>query len=345
MSVYDHRDKSAYGGFDHLYDKYADNEYILHWWTKRHDEALARLISKWKWVWSWKAREEIESITDPQVLTHWAHTDPACNERASYNVLMWFCIGRAGRIGLTKNIPEPKWKKCALCAQDFVEDSMPMPLIERFGIETLDSCAPCLRDCVLQGSGSQTATREDILNYMRALTEALGIIPPHNFGEQTTDWQDMDNPERVKILRVLQGKPSTLRIKTVLGSWIQALIEAGIVDSLTTRNSRGYVTKAKDGHMCFSLGEKSIDDFLNRHGIKHGKEPLYPEGNHRADFLVGNTLIEYVGLIGNSDYRENIKRKEAICKKHKVPLVLVEPRDLISRSRLEKKLLALNQAL
>ena len=53
---------------------------------------------------------------------------------------------------------------------------------------------------------------------------------------------------------------------------------------------------ARDGHMCNSLAEKTIDDFLSMHGVPARREPLYPDQIHRGDFLVLDFMIEYFGL-------------------------------------------------
>ena len=96
---------------------------------------------------------------------------------------------------------------------------------------------------------------------------------------------------------------------------------------------------AKDGHVCLSLGEKTIDDFLYSRGIPHDKEPSYPEGNFRADFMVDGVLIEYLGLTGDPDYDAKTKLKQRICRKHGLRLIAVYPSDLVSTKKLEAKLL------
>ena len=76
-------------------------------------------------------------------------------------------------------------------------------------------------------------------------------------------------------------------------------------------------------------------------GIKHEKEPKYPEGNYRADFKVNDSLIEYFGLKGQKEYDEKIKIKKKICKKNKIKLLSIYPKDLINTKTLENKILKL----
>jgi hypothetical protein len=95
---------------------------------------------------------------------------------------------------------------------------------------------------------------------------------------------------------------------------------------------------AKDGHVCYSLAEKTMDDLLHVHGIPHEREPCYPEGNYRADFALGKTFVEFFGLTGDADYYAKLKQK--LCRKHGIKLISVYPEDLVSQKRLESKLVA-----
>jgi hypothetical protein len=110
-------------------------------------------------------------------------------------------------------------------------------------------------------------------------------------------------------------------VKELFGSWLEALIEAGILEDGTRRTARGTQCVAIDGHFCLSLGEKTIDDLLHAHGILHEKEPRYPEGNYRADFGVNGVFIEYFGLKGNTDYDKRSEFKRRLCKKHGIKLI------------------------
>jgi len=110
-------------------------------------------------------------------------------------------------------------------------------------------------------------------------------------------------------------------VKTLFGSWLKALIEAEVLEDGARRTSRGTQCLAKDGHVCLSLGEKTIDDLLHSHGITHEKEYPYPERDFRADFLVDGVFIEYFGLTGDPDYDAKTRLKQRICKKHEIKLI------------------------
>lgn len=337
MSIYDQRDKLAYGLFK-TEPEYAKNPYILRWWNSALDKILSAQISQWQWVWYWTITDEIVKFTSPSVIEEWKKSDPLCSKYAWYNVLMNFAAARAEQLGYTKFIRKPQKKICPLCNNEFNEGSLPMPLVQRLGINNLDFCAPCLKDIVLQGTGKSTTSSKIIAEYLQGLSSLLGRVPHQNFGEGIGDFVDFSYEERLALLRLLQVKPSLKSVKAVFGSWLNALIEAGVLEDGTRKTSRGIQTIAKDGHVCLSLGKKTIDEYLYSHGIFHEKEPRYPEGKFRGDFKVENTFIEYFGLTGNADYDSKTKEKIRLCKKHNITLIAIYPEDLVSQKKLESKL-------
>ena len=337
MSIYDYRDKPAYGLFK-TEPNYSKNRHILKWWTPEHDELLAVQIARWQWVWYWGITDGIVKATPSTTIESWKKTDPLCSKYAWNNILMYFAAAPLNNLDLQKQYDALKVKTCPLCTKSFVEDSLPMPLIERLGIDRLDFCAPCLRDTVLQGSRNDSASEKDILKYLQDLASLIERVPPQNFGEGMTDLLDMEKEERLALLKLLRVKPSVRRVKSVFGSWLNALIQAGVLEDGTSKTSRGIQSIAKDGHVCLSLGEKTIDDFLYDRGVHHEKEPRYPEGNYRGDFKVDSAFIEYFGLAGNPEYDAKTKEKICLCKKHGIALIAIYPQDLISQKKLESKL-------
>jgi hypothetical protein len=337
MSIYDNRDKPAYGLFK-TEPSYAKNPYILKWWNSTLDELLATQISLKQWVWYWGITDEIVKHTSSETIEMWKKSDPLCSKYAWYNILMYFSAARAEQLDLTRLLRHSKKKTCPLCKNNFIEESLPIPLVQRLGIDRLDFCAPCLRDTVLQGTGNDSASEKDILKYLQDLANLLGRVPTQNFGEGMTDLLEMKKDERLALLALLKNKPTIACVKSEFGSWLNALIHAGILEDGTRKTSRGIQSIAKDGHICLSLGEKTIDEYLHTHGIHHEKEPRYPEGNYRGDFKVGTAFIEYFGLAGNPEYDAKTKEKIRLCEKHNIVLVALYPKDLISREILERKL-------
>ena len=338
MSIYEARDNSAYG--NHLVGtRYADNKFILKWWMEIHDHLLSKQISEKQWAWYWSITERIVSATDPAAIDTWKREDPLCSQYAWYNVLMYFSASRAEQIGLTSFIRNPRRKTCPLCSQSFVENSLPLPLIERLGIDQLDYCAPCLKDIILPGVGNEVTTPQDIKSYMIELAQLINRVPTQDFGANIFDLEGISSGDRLLLFRLLQGKPALRRVKSVFDSWLAALIDSGVLENGTRKTSRGIQTLAKDRHVCLSLGEKTIDDFLFDRGIHHEKEPKYPIGNFRADFLVDGVFIEYFGLAGNAEYDEKTRIKIRICQERNIKLISIFPADLISHEKLRRKLL------
>ena len=337
MSIYDYRDKPAYRDLQ-AEPRYAKNKHILQWWTEHHDNLIEMQIKEEQWMWYWGITDSIVANTEKDTLDEWQEKDPLCSKYAWYNILMYFAAARADKLCLTKNIRKPQWKKCPLCNNDFIESSLPQPFVRRLGINRLDFCSPCLSDTIFQNSGNSKLSKRKTEIYLHDLANVLERVPTQNFGEGVADFYDMSDEQRLSVLKVLQRKPTTSRVKELFDSWLHALVESGVLDDGTRKTARGIQTIAHDGHVCLSLGEKTIDDYLFGHGIPHEIEPHYPEGNYRADFLVNDIFIEYFGLKGNPEYDAKTKLKQRLCKKHGIRLISIYPVDLISAKKLERKM-------
>ena len=94
---------------------------------------------------------------------------------------------------------------------------------------------------------------------------------------------------------------------------------------------------ANDGHICDSVAEKIIDDYLFEKGISHERNVPYPEGEYTADFKVGNKLIEYFGLAGeHKRYDELRKIKQRIVKSYNLSFAEIYPNNLYPTNKLEE---------
>lgn len=335
MSIYEKREVPAYSRS--LTDpSYSLNAYILEWWSEAHDDLLKEKIREEHWSWYWTISDDILAITPDTIISRWSKKDPICKQYAWYNVLMYFAKSRAETQGFTKSIRKPQWKVCLICNQSFVEDSLPAPLIRRLGFDNLDYCSPCLTESIFGGSNSLTKTQ--IIEYLRDLSEHIQQVPPQGYGEGLEDLKGYSSQELLTLLSILRRKPTPKRVKELFGSWLRALIEASVLEDGTRKTSRGTQCIAKDNHVCFSIAEKTIDDFLFAHGIKHEKEAAYPDSGYRTDFVVNRVYIEYFGLIGDPDYDLKIKEKKMLCKRNGITLISIYPGDLVNVKKLKKKL-------
>jgi hypothetical protein len=91
-----------------------------------------------------------------------------------------------------------------------------------------------------------------------------------------------------------------------------------------------------DGHVCLSLAEKIIDDWLYQHGIAHEREPHYPQhesfnprGLLRADWRIGPIMVEYFGLVGDPHYDAKMTRKIALAQETGIKLISIFQHNLV----------------
>lgn len=142
------------------------------------------------------------------------------------------------------------------------------------------------------------------------------------------------------------GKISHAAIRA-FGSWNTAITTAGLEPhrSHDHRMYRRTRTKARDGHVCDSISEAVIDNWLTQHNIPHARDAQYPTTNHRADWSIkdGKVFIEYFGLAKDSPrYDREVKVKKNLCRRNKIKLVEIYPSDLYPRVSLESKLSGLS---
>lgn len=95
---------------------------------------------------------------------------------------------------------------------------------------------------------------------------------------------------------------------------------------------------AKDGHLCDSISEVIIDNWLSDHNIGHIKNASYPNTHHKADWAVRGVFIEYFGLAEDSPrYDRIISKKKLLCRRLGIPLVEIYPKDIYPHILLEQK--------
>lgn len=117
--------------------------------------------------------------------------------------------------------------------------------------------------------------------------------------------------------------------------WWLLLERAGLVQ--TVRRGRfGVQAIADDGHQCLSLLEWHLCNALTNAGIEHEKEPKYAHWKKiRADFRVGDLLIEIAGLQGREDYDDRLRRKLIFAEAEKLRVLVLTDSDVerLTRAR------------
>lgn len=98
---------------------------------------------------------------------------------------------------------------------------------------------------------------------------------------------------RIPVKREMWGiyKPA----RKYFGTWNNAVETAGFNPN-PVMFAKHHL--ANDGHVCDSLAERMIDDYLSERRIKHERNISYPEGGYTADFKIGEKFMEYFGLTG-----------------------------------------------
>jgi len=173
--------------------------------------------------------------------------------------------------------------------------------------------------------------------YLRALAELVGGVPQYHWRDTLLRGMEAGSEESVLLELFARRIPWSNRYHQRHGGWLPALIACGVLPTGSERRVMGAATTASDGHACWSLGELHLDNWLHASGIPHTREPSYPESNMRADFAVGDTLVEYFGLTGLKDYDDIATEKVRLARRHRIKLVCIYPEDLENWERRGKQ--------
>ncbi len=148
---------------------------------------------------------------------------------------------------------------------------------------------------------------------------------------------------RAPARRELRGIESACR--KIFGSWNNAIIAAGFQPnrSHSQRMYKRANAKAIDGHLCDSISELLVDNWLYKNDISHERDAHYPETHHKADWIIKlegqNIFVEYFGLANDSPrYDRAIREKKNLCRKYGLKLIAILPQDLYPKEFLEENL-------
>lgn len=201
---------------------------------------------------------------------------------------------------------KPKLKTCIKCGKQFKKST-----------HNIKYCSmKCRRNT------EQKYTHQQLLKIIKKTTKKLKRVPARR--------------EMGKISNICRNS---------FGSWNNAVIAAGFQPnrSHSQRMYKCAKVKALDGHLCDSISELVIDNWLTKNNICHKKNVPYPETNSKADWaiFIGNQkiFIEYFGLANDSPrYDRTIKRKKELCHKHNLRLIEIYPWDIYSKGHLNIRL-------
>jgi len=267
---------------------------------------------------------------------------------------------RIDQAGIAPDSP-PRLRHCIVCSSHFVE-----PLsASRWQTQVLggewDVCDDCLRRAfpaneqhwqAVQKWGPEAGKPPDMRTVrgkkrlaadLRRLTELLGTTPMlHTNMRGLVLSPTWSSERRAEVVRHVKRMAVAETYAQVFGSWFEAMVAAGVLESGAKRVGRGTMVLAEDGDLCRSMAEKIADDWLSSHGIPHEREPPYPKhetlnslGRKRADWKVGRVYIEYLGLMTDAQYRRRAKEKRQLATALCLDVVVLEPHDL---ARLDTRL-------
>ena len=231
--------------------------------------------------------------------------------------------------------------ECVICKSEFYPQS---------NSEWVNRVPPVFCDiCLTMGFSASTdfnkrlgfSAEERKSNYVKgtiAYAEYFGFIPPSDYQKRKVIQQlfksEIPISELAFAIKVSSLLPWTDTAKKIFGSWAHLLEEAGLL-AQSQRGRGGHRSIASDGHLCLSMGERAICEFLTKNGVPHEREPMYPfdevlnpNGLLRGDFLIGDLVIEFAGMMGNPDYAERMKSKEKLAKARKIPWLKLETSSL-----------------
>lgn len=238
--------------------------------------------------------------------------------------------------------------KCRFCEAEFYPQSHTLWL----NLTPPNYCDKCLSLCIRSGDNYMffknpvKKIEETALLGISEFLNHFGYVPASGFSRMDLIRQfhiaKLSQEELEFGLKILALIPSNTTITEIFGSWAHFLNKGGMLE-ISNRGKGGYRSIATDGHLCLSLGERAICEFLYREGLEHSKEPMYPghpelnpNGLLRADFLVGDTYVEFAGRMQNEEYAKRMQNKQQLSKIKKLKWIKLEESTISELENLKK---------
>ncbi|NOT06022.1 MAG: hypothetical protein HOP27_15620 [Anaerolineales bacterium] len=247
--------------------------------------------------------------------------------------------------------PSPQLLTCNGCGAQFREYSVSWRLIQCVN-GNVQFCQFCYEEILNHDYCANNAEMEKqdnakMLENLHRLYVSLERIPTLELLKNIpTRIPSHPTEKQIAVGKSLLVMPSQLLYVKRFGSWLKSLEMAGILEGGYRKTARGIQVFANDGHICLSLAEKVVDDWLNAHHINHEKEPKYPfhiEFNPRklmrADWKIEDTFIEYAGLMEDYEYALKMVRKKSLAESLNLDVIVLSEKDLDNLSLKLERLL------
>lgn len=246
-------------------------------------------------------------------------------------------IGPVAALAYSRMMSLVEWSplpemQCPLCGETFDARG----LHPRWHVIAYGPPRWCTR-CAGAGWGTEPATRDESLNAVRHYANIYGTPPPNKWYRSIIP-PGLPDVQRDEMLASRMAMPYFETLKeNGLRPWTAVLAEAGVLDGGNFRAGRGVMSHAADGHWCRSLMERTVDDFFASNGIEHEPEPNWPQhplhnanGRKRADWrLDDGTMVEAAGLLSDDGYASRMEIKRQLAQELEIPLIVLEPTDLL----------------
>lgn len=316
-------------------------------WTEECTRVVRDAVARWGPHFSAFVSDDIQKLIPQNVLSRIPSLiNTACQQgmwvHTLGNLISYYASDVAHGLGLTSALSNEPELRCSVCGRLTSVWVLSPSIIKRFS--SIDDFArrpigpQCFQNAFWHaGGGRSTRKRKTLIRRLQALGEALGGIPPAQYFSRADLFENIppDIEHTAALVKALGEMPPRKCYDAVFGSWLEALHAAGILEGPYRETNRGVHCMASDGHLCYSLAEKMIDDWLTDQGIPHEREPKYPrdidlnpQGTLRADWKVGEAYIEYFGLAGNEKYDEKTAKKIKLAQKANLILISLYQHEL-----------------
>jgi hypothetical protein len=242
-----------------------------------------------------------------------------------------------------------KEKKCALCGSVF----FPQSNADWVGYARPDYCGYCLQLSFHSGHGcweegneksnyqtlglKENEIKDNFIASLKGFVDYAGFIPTSRFTARklrTMGLEDMSVNDSNLFMKWWAVLPRPFFVKAHFKSWSHLLNDADLLTAPISKGKGGYKSIASDGHLCLSIPERTICEFLTKFKIDHEKEPNYPKimdnhlGDSRADWLIQDTYVEFAGMMGVKEYELKMKKKVTFAKANGLKLIVITPKDV-----------------
>jgi hypothetical protein len=227
-----------------------------------------------------------------------------------------------------------KPRTCAVCDSEFRVIDLPDWVY--FGSNGF-------KDCCFQCPILARPKKAELMRLVPEFVESCGFTPAADASPISYAFTSrLSDVAMAQVFPAYGRMGGAEHVKKKFGSWFEGLVQSGALPDGVQVTARGVRCLADDGHVCHSLDEQCIDNWLSHNSLSHEREPPYPphptlnaSGRRRADWKVGDTFIEYFGLVGDPDYERKMDEKIALSAGLQVDMVAVYPSDL---GRIEERL-------